>query len=209
MFNGLTENLPGLTANAMQVTVAVTVGATPLTRNVEVSYSTSVNTIFAQVLRVNALPVSGVSEASAQAPPNIDFYVLLDNSPSMALPATQAGITQMQNLTTKADHRRLRLRLPPGQHQRKLRYRRQSLHRRDDSDLERSPAIDDVRQPLLRNQARHADRQLRACAQEQHHASSGRAEQRHLDLAPDRIDDLAIDGVRDPAEVPVLDLFHG
>ena len=101
MFNGLTENLPGLTANAMQVTVAVTVGATPLTRNVEVSYSTSVNTIFAQVLRVNALPVSGVSEASAQAPPNIDFYVLLDNSPSMALPSTQAGITQMQNLTTK------------------------------------------------------------------------------------------------------------
>jgi len=101
MFNGLTQNLPGLTAGATQVTVNVTVGATPLTRNVEVSYSTSVNTIFAQVLHVSTLPVSGVSEASAQAPPNIDFYVLLDNSPSMALPATQAGITQMQNLTTK------------------------------------------------------------------------------------------------------------
>jgi Flp pilus assembly protein TadG len=101
MFNGLTENLPGLTANATKVTVTVAAGATPLTRNVTVSYSTSVNTIFAQVLRVNALPVSGLSEASAQAPPNIDFYVLLDNSPSMALPATQAGITQMQNLTTK------------------------------------------------------------------------------------------------------------
>ena len=100
MFNGLTENLPGLTAGATNVTVTVTVGATPLTRNVEVSYSSSVNTIFAQVLRVSALPVSGVSEASAQAPPNIDFYVLLDNSPSMALPSTQAGITQMQNLTT-------------------------------------------------------------------------------------------------------------
>ena len=83
MFNGLTENLPGLTANATKVTVTVAAGATPLTRNVTVSYSTSVNTIFAQVLRVNALPVSGLSEASAQAPPNIDFYVLLDNSPSM------------------------------------------------------------------------------------------------------------------------------
>ena len=34
-------------------------------------------------------------------PPNIDFYVLLDNSPSMALPATTAGITQMENLTPK------------------------------------------------------------------------------------------------------------
>ena len=100
MFNGLTENLPGLTANATQVTVSVTVGATPLTRNVQVSYSTSVNTIFAQVLGVSALPVQGFSDASAKAPPNIDFYVLLDNSPSMALPSTQAGITQMQNLTT-------------------------------------------------------------------------------------------------------------
>ena len=103
MFNGLTENLPGLTANATQVTVTVTVGATPLTRNVEVSYSSSVNTIFAQVLRVNALPVSGVSEASAEAPPNIDFYVLLDNSPSMALPATTAGITKMESLTTSEE----------------------------------------------------------------------------------------------------------
>ena len=101
MFKGLTENIPGLTANAMRVTVTVTAGATTLTRNVSVSYSSSVDTIFAQVLHTPTLPVSGVSEASAQAPPNIDFYVLLDNSPSMALPSTAAGITQMQNLTTK------------------------------------------------------------------------------------------------------------
>jgi Flp pilus assembly protein TadG len=101
MFNGLTDGIPGVTANATQVTVTVTVGATALIRNVSVSYSSSVNTIFAQVLKTPTLPVAGVSEASAQAPPNIDFYVLLDNSPSMALPATQAGITQMQNLTTK------------------------------------------------------------------------------------------------------------
>jgi hypothetical protein len=61
------------------------------------------STIFAQVLGVSALPVQGVSEASAQVPPNIDFYVLLDNSPSMALPATQAGITLMESLTPKQD----------------------------------------------------------------------------------------------------------
>jgi Flp pilus assembly protein TadG len=99
MFNGLTAGIPGLTANATQVTVTVSVGATALIRNVSVTYSSSVNTIFAQVLGKSALPVSGLSEASAQAPPNIDFYVLLDNSPSMALPATPDGITQMQNLT--------------------------------------------------------------------------------------------------------------
>jgi Flp pilus assembly protein TadG len=101
MFNGLTEGIPGLTAHATQVTVTVTPGATTLVRDVSVTCSSSVDTIFAQVLGKSALSVSGFSQASAQAPPNIDFYVLLDNSPSMALPATQAGITQMQNLTPK------------------------------------------------------------------------------------------------------------
>jgi Flp pilus assembly protein TadG len=101
MFNGLTEGIPGLTVGATQVTVSVTNVANTLIRNVSVTYSTSVNTIFAQVLGKSALPVSGFSQASAQAPPNIDFYVLLDNSPSMALPATQAGITSMQSLTAK------------------------------------------------------------------------------------------------------------
>ncbi len=103
MFTGLANGITSLTPGATQVTVSVTVGATPLTRNVQVSYSTSVNTIFAQVLGMATLPISGFSDASAVAPPNIDFYVLLDNSPSMALPATAAGITQMQTLTTNQD----------------------------------------------------------------------------------------------------------
>jgi Flp pilus assembly protein TadG len=103
MFNGLTEGIPGLTAHATQVTVTVTVGSTALIRNVEVAYTSSVNTIFAQVLGKSALPVAGLSEASAQAPPNMDFYVLLDNSPSMALPATTAGITQMESLTASEE----------------------------------------------------------------------------------------------------------
>ncbi len=101
MFDGLTDGLPGLTQGATQVTVTITTGSTALVRNVAVSYSSSVNTIFAQVLGVSALPVQGFSDASAQLPPNIDFYVLLDNSPSMSLPATQAGIAQMQGLTAK------------------------------------------------------------------------------------------------------------
>jgi len=101
LFNGLTANISGLTPGATQVTVTITNGPNGLVRNVAVNYTTSVNTIFAQVLGKTALPEGGSSQASAQIPPNIDFYVLLDNSPSMALPATQAGITQMQNLTTK------------------------------------------------------------------------------------------------------------
>jgi Flp pilus assembly protein TadG len=100
MFTGLADGISSLTPGATQVKVTVTVDTTSLTRTVEVDYSTSVNTIFAQVLGRSTLALSGVSKASAESPPNIDFYVLLDNSPSMALPATAAGITQMQNLTT-------------------------------------------------------------------------------------------------------------
>ena len=99
LFDGLTDGVSGLTAGATNVTVTVTTGATATVRNVQVSYSASVNTIFAQVLGVSTLAVGGSSSASAQVPPNIDFYVLLDNSPSMSLPSSQAGITQMQNLT--------------------------------------------------------------------------------------------------------------
>jgi Flp pilus assembly protein TadG len=101
MFTGLADGISSLTPGATQVTVNVTVDTTSLIRTVEVDYSTSVNTIFAQVLGRPTLSLSGVSKASAEQPPNIDFYVLLDNSPSMALPATDAGITQMQNLTSK------------------------------------------------------------------------------------------------------------
>src|ERR1700761_1969645 len=64
LFNGLTDSIPGVTANATQVNVTVTVGATALIRNVTVTYSSSVDTIFSQVLGKSALPVSGVSEAS-------------------------------------------------------------------------------------------------------------------------------------------------
>ena len=194
----------------MQVTVTVTSGANnTLIRNVSVSYSASVNTIFAQVLHVSTLPVSGVSQASAEAPPNIDLYVLLDNSPSMALPATAAGITQMEGLTSKQIHRRLRLCVPPGQHQHELGYGRQPLHGRDDADPERASAVDDQRRQLLFNEARRADRQLCACAQQQHHASSGRAEQRRFDPAADRFDDFRVFAILNAAAISLCDLLDG
>ena len=165
MFNGLTEGIPGLTVNATTVTVTVTVGATALTRNVEVSYSSSVNTIFAQVLGKSSLPVSGLSVASAQAPPNIDFYVLLDNSPSMALPATEDGITQMQNLTGNE--------ITGGCafacHQAST----------NNGDTAGNPCANGThanseRRTLLRRLvAGRADRQLSARAQQQHHAPPG------------------------------------
>ena len=104
LFNGLVDGIPGLVPGATTVTVTIAAGPNnSLVRNVTVNYTSAVNTIFSGLLRRSSLPMSGSSVASAQMPPNIDFYVLLDNSPSMALPATQAGITQMISLTPKQD----------------------------------------------------------------------------------------------------------
>ena len=58
-------------------------------------------------------------------------------------------------------------------------------------------------------QGPRAARQLCACAQEQHHAPSGRIEQRRLDPAPNGVDDVEVDRVRDPAAVSVFNLLDG
>jgi Flp pilus assembly protein TadG len=108
MFNGQIAGIaslePGQTT--LTVTVANPTGNT-LVRNVTVSYAAQNENIFAGVfsgiLGGATFALAGTSTASASVAANINFYLLLDNSPSMALPATQAGITQMQNLTAQQD----------------------------------------------------------------------------------------------------------
>jgi hypothetical protein len=69
-------------------------------RTVTVAYTAANQNIFSGVLGYSATVIQGSSTAKASAAPNIDFYLLLDNSPSMALPATQTGINSMLKLTT-------------------------------------------------------------------------------------------------------------
>ena len=209
MFNGLTEGIPGLTAHATQVTVTVTVGSTALIRNVEVAYTSSVDTIFARVLGKSALPVAGLSEASAQAPPNVDFYVLLDNSPSMALPATQAGITQMEGLTTQEE--------TGG-----CAFACHHASTNTNSDTKGNPCVDGT-SPTLSAPPPSTSKGTSYCTT----AHGGQIDNyklarnnnitlrldelnsRHFHSAPDRIDDRQLDGIRNPAEISVFDLLHG
>ena len=104
MFNGQASALTGLTAGSVSVTVTITnPNNNVLIRQVQVCYNASEQTMFAGILGTTAIPLGNCSTAQAQIPPNIDFYVLLDNSPSMQLPSTSAGITQMENLTPYQD----------------------------------------------------------------------------------------------------------
>jgi Flp pilus assembly protein TadG len=67
-------------------------------RQVLFTYSAQTNTILGGFLGQSSMTVSGSSTAQASIPPNINFYLLLDNSPSMSLPSTSAGLTSMQNM---------------------------------------------------------------------------------------------------------------
>src|SRR5258708_4484842 len=77
------------------VTPSVTATDNGLTRTVNVSYQATSNTLFGGFTGKSSMPISGLSQSSATVPPNIDFYLLLDNSPSMAVAATTAGINTM------------------------------------------------------------------------------------------------------------------
>jgi Flp pilus assembly protein TadG len=68
-------------------------GAT--TRTVTVSYTGSSVNAFPNVLGHAAWQIAGSSTATASVAPNINFYLLLDNSPSMDIAATTAGINTM------------------------------------------------------------------------------------------------------------------
>ena len=63
------------------------------------TYSAHNINIFASVLGAPTMALGGASSASVWVAPNINFYLLLDNSSSMELPATQAGINAMIALT--------------------------------------------------------------------------------------------------------------
>jgi len=83
-------------------TVTITSSNGGLTRTATVSFNASSVNNFPGILGQSTWPISGSSTATATAAPNINFYLLLDNSPSMDLPATSAGITAMINATENA-----------------------------------------------------------------------------------------------------------
>ena len=106
MFNGRANMLTNVSLNGLP-NITVTLSSSNASMRVAtVTYSATVTTLFGGVLGFfgalpsgNGMAVGGTSTAQAAGPANVNFYLLLDNSPSMSLPATNAGITQMEALT--------------------------------------------------------------------------------------------------------------
>jgi Flp pilus assembly protein TadG len=97
-FNAQATAIPDITYNPANL--KVTVADTITTRTVTVTYTAISPNLFANVLGMPTIPIGGTSQSSAQNPPNINFYLLLDDSPSMAIAASQSGITTMVNNTS-------------------------------------------------------------------------------------------------------------
>ena len=74
-------------------------GAFGYLRKATVSYSAKSINMFGGILGADTLTVSGRATASAAQPPNVDFYLAMDNSPSMLLPSTSDGISKIQQAT--------------------------------------------------------------------------------------------------------------
>ena len=97
IFNSKASNLTGVNYSTGNLSVNVTDSG--LNRTVTISYTASSQNAFSKVLNLAAWPISGSATAASSVLPNIDFYLLLDNSPSMAIGATSADISTLVSNT--------------------------------------------------------------------------------------------------------------
>lgn len=118
MFIAQAGNLEGLvlnTSDPTQLTITIVdsngtascaaagggaAAAASFSRTVTVSYRGQSSNVFAGVLGLNTLTIHGTSQSYSAVAPNIDFYVVMDTSPSMLIAATQAGINTMVSHTS-------------------------------------------------------------------------------------------------------------
>jgi Flp pilus assembly protein TadG len=98
IFTGNMSGVGGYTLNSMTATVAKTGGILTSTTQ----FSAQVPTTFLGVMGKSVMTVTGTSNSTASMPLYIDFYLLLDNSPSMGVGATPTDVATMVANTSDA-----------------------------------------------------------------------------------------------------------
>ena len=107
MFNSQADRLNGyqdlhMTPDVQDGTASSSSGLGFL-RKATVAYTAKSTNFFSKVLGFDTISISGSATASAAQPPNVDFYLAMDNSPSMLLPATSDGVAKII-AATKTSH---------------------------------------------------------------------------------------------------------
>ncbi|MHB8267975.1 TadE/TadG family type IV pilus assembly protein [Bradyrhizobium sp.] len=96
IFNGNMSGVAGYTLNSMSAVVTRTGSNVTSTT----TFSAQVPTTFMNAIGKTAMTVTGTSTAITNMPLYIDFYLLLDNSPSMGVGATPSDVATMVNATS-------------------------------------------------------------------------------------------------------------
>ncbi len=81
------------------ITVTDDTSGTSAIRTVNVTYTSASHNVFVGVLGFPKIAISGAAASKSGLAPQINFYLLIDTSPSMEIPAKAAGIAQMVQLT--------------------------------------------------------------------------------------------------------------
>ncbi|MGY3611525.1 hypothetical protein ACWGRJ_47680, partial [Bradyrhizobium sp. Lot11] len=68
--------------------------------NSQVSFTATVPTTFMRVLGKDSISISGTATAEYQTASFMDFYILLDNTPSMGVGATATDVSTMEKNTS-------------------------------------------------------------------------------------------------------------
>lgn len=95
IFDGNMAGVTGYTLNSLTPTMTKTASVI----NSTVQFSADVPTMFLGVMGKSSMTVTGTSTSIANMPLYVDFYLLLDNSPSMGVAATPTDITNLQAKT--------------------------------------------------------------------------------------------------------------
>jgi len=96
IFDANMTGVTGYTLNSR--TPTVTKSGSTVTSTL--AFSASIPTMFMGVIGRSAINLTGTSTSTANMPQYIDFYLLLDNSPSMGVAATPDDVTKMVNNTS-------------------------------------------------------------------------------------------------------------
>jgi Flp pilus assembly protein TadG len=75
--------------------VVATITDGPSGRSALVQYQASIETTLTGVVGINAINISGSATANSSLPTYMDFYMLLDNTPSMGVGATPSDVAKM------------------------------------------------------------------------------------------------------------------
>lgn len=101
LFNSQAATVTGV--GTVTPTITVTDGVTAnnnLVRTAQVTYTSTSNNVFIQILGMSTIALGGGATAKNTLAPHINFHMLLDTSPSMAIGATPADILTLENNTT-------------------------------------------------------------------------------------------------------------